>query len=367
MFALQKFVNTKFTVRLEANNKASLLAHFGKRNFAAKETIQVQNREALNSALDEELARDDRVFIMGEEVARYNGAYKVTKGLYDKYGAKRIWDTPITEAGFAGLGVGASISGTRPIIEFMTWNFAMQAIDQIVNSSAKLFYMSGGKINVPVVFRGPNGPPTGVAAQHSQCFAAWYSSVPGLKVVSPWNAADYRGLVKSAIRDDNPVIVLESEIGYNEVYSLTPEQQDQDFLIPLGSANIEVPGDHVSIIAFGRIVGHCVKAAEQLKEKGISCEVINLRTLRPLDLTTIMTSVRKTGRCVTVEEGWPQCGIGAEIIAQINENAFDYMDAPVQRVTGADVPMPYSKILEDEAMVQVENIVNAVHRTLARK
>jgi len=339
-----------------------------KRSFATGErkTIQVSVREALNMALDEELARDPNVFLMGEEVAKYNGAYKVSKGLFEKYGEKRIIDTPITEAGFAGVGVGASLAGTRPIIEFMTMNFAMQAIDQIVNSAAKLHYMSGGQLNVPIVFRGPNGPPTSVGAQHSQCFAAWYSNIPGLKVVAPWNSEDCKGLLKSSIRDDNPVVFLESELGYAEVYPLSPEAQSPDFLLPLGFARIELEGTDVTLISFSRQVGNCMKTAQILREKGISVEVINLRTIKPMDISTIVSSVRKTGRCVTVEEGFPQSGVGAEIIAQLNEHAFDFLDAPVERVTGADVPMPYTRILEERAMVQVDNIVNAAMRTLQR-
>jgi len=329
--------------------------------------ITVTMREALNMALDEELARDDKVFLMGEEVARYNGAYKVSKGLWDKYGDKRIIDTPITEAGFAGIGVGAAIGGLRPVIEFMTFNFAMQAIDHIVNSSAKLLYMSGGTIHNPIVFRGPNGPPTSVGAQHSQCFAAWYSNVPGLKVVAPWSAEDAKGLLKSSIRDNNPVVFLENEILYNEPSSLSVEAQSKDFLVPLGKAKIELSGSDISVISFSRQVGNCIKAAQILKDKhGISVEVVNLRTIRPMDIATVVSSVQKTHRCVTVEEGWSQSGVGAEIIAQLNEHAFDFLDAPVERVTGADVPMPYSKPLEDLAMVQVDNIVNAVKRVCYR-
>jgi len=331
-----------------------------------KKPINLTVREALNHALDEELARDPSVFIMGEEVARYNGAYKVSKGLYDKYGEKRVIDTPITEMGFTGMGVGAALAGTRPIIEFMTFNFAMQGIDHIVNSAAKLHYMSGGKINVPIVFRGPNGPPTSVGAQHSQDFAAWLASVPGLKVVIPWNCEDAKGLLKSAIRDDNPVCVLESELGYNETYSLSVEAQDPDFLIPIGQAKIEKEGNDVTLISYGRQVGLCLKVADTLKEKGIDVEVINLRSVRPLDVHTIVTSVRKTGRAVTVEEGWPQHGIGAEIIAQLNEHAFDHLDAPVERVTGCDVPMPYTKPLEDVAMIHEDNIARAVLKAVNR-
>jgi len=246
----------------------------------------------------------------------------------------------------------------------MTWNFAMQAIDHLVNSAAKLFYMSNGKINVPIVFRGPNGPPTSVGAQHSQCFAAWYGSIPGLKVVAPWSADDHKGLLKSAIRDDNPVIVLENEILYNETHTLSVEAQSPDFLIPIGLAKVEREGSDISLISFSRQVGNCLKAADALKEEGINAEVINLRSIRPLDVTAIINSVRKTTRVVTVEEGWPQYGVGAEIIALINEHAFGSLDAPVERITGADVPMPYAKELEDKAMVQVFNIVSAAKRAL---
>jgi len=317
-------------------------------------------------ALDEELARDEKVFLMGEEVAKYNGAYKVSKGLYDKYGEKRIIDTPITEMGFTGMGVGAALAGARPIVEFMTWNFSLQAIDHIINSAAKLHYMSGGKISMPIVFRGPNGPPTSVGAQHSQDFAAWFGSVPGLKVVAPWNCEDAKGLMKAAIRDDNPVVVLESELGYNESYALSPEAQDAEYVLPIGVAKVELEGADVTVISYGRQVGNCLKAAAQLKEHGVSVEVINLRSIRPLDVSTIVQSVRKTSRCVTVEEGWVQSGVGAEIIALLNEHAFDYLDAPVERIAGTDVPMPYTKVLEDPAMIHVQNIVNALQRTVQR-
>jgi len=306
--------------------------------------------------------------LMGEEVAHYHGAYKVSKGLWEKYTDKRIIDTPITEMGFAGIGVGAALGGLRPVIEFMTMNFSMQAIDQIINSAAKLHYMSGGKVKVPIVFRGPNGPPTSVGAQHSQCFAAWYGSCPGLKVLAPWSAEDAKGLLKTAIRDDGPVVFLESELGYNEVHTLSPEAQDKNFLIPIGKAKIEVVGNDVTIVSFSRQVGNCVKAAKELQEKhGISAEVVNLRSIRPLDIETIVKSVAKTHRLVTVEEGWPQYGVGAEIIAVVNENAFDYLDAPVDRVTGADVPMPYSQPIEKLAMVEPFNIIDAVKRVMYRK
>lgn len=335
------------------------------RKFATEEK-EVTVRDALNSALDEELARDEKVFIMGEEVGQYQGAYKITKGLVDKYGPQRVVDTPITEAGFGGLGVGAAMAGLRPVVEWMTWNFAMQAIDQIINSAAKTRYMSGGTIKVPIVFRGPNGPPTSVGAQHSQCFAAWYSNVPGLKVIAPWSAEDHRGLMKAAIRDDNPVIFLEAELLYNYKFKLSPESQSHDFTIPIGKAKVEREGKDVTLIAFSRVVSSTMEAAQKLAEQGISAEVINLRTLRPLDKETIINSVKKTNRVVTVEEGWPQCGIGAEITAMLVEHAFDHLDAPVERIAGADVPMPYAKNLEDKAMVQTENIVNAAKRVCYR-
>jgi len=331
-----------------------------------KKPITVTVRDALNMALEEELARDEKVFLMGEEVARYQGAYKVSKGLWEKFGDKRVIDTPITEMGFAGVGVGAALGGLRPIVEFMTFNFAMQAIDHIVNSASKLLSMSGGQINTPIVFRGPNGPPTSVGAQHSQCFAAWYSNVPGLKVVAPWSCEDAKGLLKSSIRDDNPVVFLENEISYNESYPLSVEAQSPDFLIPLGKAKIEVQGTDITIVSFSRQVGNCIKAAALLKNEGISAEVVNLRTIKPMDVATVITSIQKTGRLVTVEEGWPQSGVGAEIIAQANEHAFDFLDAPPERLTGADVPIPYSAPLEARAMVQVENIVNAVKRVCFR-
>jgi len=323
-------------------------------------------RDALRDAMAEEMERDSKVFLMGEEVGQYNGAYKVSKELMDRFGRERVVDTPITEAGFTGLGVGAALSGTRPIIEFMTFNFAMQAIDHVVNSAAKFRYMTGGQFTCPIVFRGPNGPPRSVGAQHSQCFAAWYGSVPGLKVVAPWNCTDAKGLLKAAIRDNNPVVVLESEIGYNEKYELSPEAQDKDFVLPIGKAHIEKQGSDVTIIAFSRIVGETLKAAVELEKQGINAEVINLRTIRPLDVETIINSIKKTNHLVTVEEGWPHFGVGAELVALANEEAFDYLDAPPERVTGADVPMPYSYVLEDEAMVKPINIVRAAQRVCYR-
>jgi len=309
-------------------------------------------------AIEEEMKRDSRVFLLGEEVAQYNGAYKVSKGLLDKFGGERVVDTPITEAGFAGLAVGAALAGLRPICEFMTWNFSMQAIDHIVNSAAKTFYMSGGQQSVPIVFRGPNGAAAAVAAQHSQCFASWYGSVPGLKVVAPYDSEDARGLLKSAIRDNNPVVVLENELMYGVSFPLTPEQLSPDFLIPIGKAKIMRAGTDVTIVTFSKPVGKALEAAKELSAKGISAEVINLRSIRPLDRQTIINSVKKTGRLVTVEEAWPQSGVGAEIISLINESeAFDFLDAPPLRITNADVPMPYAENLETAVIPQVSNIV----------
>jgi pyruvate dehydrogenase E1 component beta subunit len=337
-----------------------------KRAYCTPGPKEVTVRDALNMALDEELARDPKVFLMGEEVALYNGAYKVSKGLHAKYGSDRIIDTPITESGFTGLGVGAAMGGTRPVIEFMTWNFALQAIDHIVNTAAKTRYMTGGNFEVPITFRGPNGPPTAVAAQHSQCFAAWYSSLPGVKVVAPYSAEDAKGLLKSAIRDNNPVVVLENELCYNYKFPLSVEAQSPDFVVPIGKAKIERQGSDITVITHSRLVGESIKAADQLKGEGISVEVINLRTIRPLDLDTIIASVKKTGRVVTAEEGFVQCGVGAEISALLMEHCFDYLDAPVERVAVADVPMPYAKSIEDLAIPQAVNIVNAIKRVTYR-
>jgi len=313
-------------------------------------------REALRNAMAEEMRLDKKVFVMGEEVAEYQGAYKVTQGLLEEFGEKRVYDTPITEHGFAGLGVGAAFGNLRPIVEFMTFNFAMQAIDQIINSAAKTLYMSGGQMGCPIVFRGPNGAASRVAAQHSQCYASWYAHCPGLKVVSPWSSADAKGLLKSAIRDPDPVIFLENEVMYGQSFNCP---DSEDFLIPIGKANIEKEGNDVTIIAFSIMVGRSIEAANILKENGINAEVINLRTLRPLDTETIINSVKKTNRVVTCEEGFPFSGIGAEISAMITEKAFDWLDAPIIRVTGKDVPMPYAANLEKLALPQVEDIVKA--------
>jgi pyruvate dehydrogenase E1 component beta subunit len=304
----------------------------------------------------EEMRRDRDVFLMGEEVAQYQGAYKISQGLLDEFGPMRVIDTPITEQGFAGIGVGAAFAGLKPIVEFMTWNFAMQAIDQIVNSAAKTLYMSGGQVNCPIVFRGPNGAAARVAAQHSQCYSAWYAHVPGLKVVAPSNPADAKGLLKSAIRDPNPVLVLENEVLYG---SHGPVPKAEDWLVPIGKARIARPGTQVTIVSFARGMAYALEAAEQLAKEGIEAEVIDLRTLRPLDLETVIASVRKTNRIVTVEEAWPVCSVGSEICAQVAMQAFDYLDAPPAKVTGADVPMPYAANLERLALPSAAQVIEA--------
>ena len=313
-------------------------------------------REALRDAMAEEMRRDSDVFVMGEEVAEYQGAYKVTQGLLQEFSARRVIDTPITEHGFAGLGIGAALAGLKPVVEFMTFNFAMQAMDHLINSAAKTRYMSGGQVDVSIVFRGPNGPAARVAAQHSQDFTAWYSHIPGLKVVAPYTAADAKGLLKSAIRDPNPVIFLENEILYGQSF---PVPKLDDYLVPIGKAKIARGGDHVTLVAWSMGMTYALKAAEQLSREGIEAEVIDLRTLKPMDLETILESVRKTGRLVTVEEGWRQSGVGAEIAAATMERAFDWLDAPVARVTGKDVPMPYAANLEKLALPSVAEVVEA--------
>jgi len=314
-------------------------------------------REALRDAMAEEMRTDERVFLMGEEVAQYQGAYKVSQGLLNEFGEKRIIDTPITEHGFTGLGIGAAFGGLRPIIEFMTFNFAVQALDQIINSAAKTRYMSGGQMSAPMVFRGANGAAARVGAQHSQCYAAWYAHVPGLKVVAPWSGEDAKGLLKAAIRDDNPVIVLENEIMYGQSFDVP---DDTEFVVPIGKAKIERYGSDITITAYAISVGLALQAAEILSKEGIEAEVINLRSLRPLDIQTVITSVKKTNRLVNVEESWPTCGIGSEIAAQIMEHAFDYLDAPVIRVSCKDVPMPYAANLEQLALPKPPQIVEAV-------
>ena len=324
---------------------------------------QITVREALRDAMAEEMRRDDKVFLMGEEVGEYQGAYKVSQGLLDEFGDRRVVDTPITEMGFAGLGVGAAFGELKPIIEFMTFNFSMQAIDQIINSAAKTLYMSGGQMGCPIVFRGPNGAASRVAAQHSQCYASWYAHCPGLKVVSPWSAADAKGLLKAAIRDPNPVIFLENEVLYGQSFDVP---DDDDLVVPIGKANIVRPGKDVTITAFSIMVGKALDAAEELAKDGIDAEVIDLRSLRPLDTETIMTSLMKTNRMVSCEEGFPFAGIGAELVAQVNEQAFDYLDAPVARVTGKDVPMPYAENLEKLALPQIHDIVDAARQVCYR-
>ena len=319
-------------------------------------TKQQTVREALRDAMAEEMRKDERVFVMGEEVAEYQGAYKVTQGLLDEFSNKRVIDTPITEHGFAGLGVGAAFGELRPVIEFMTFNFSMQAIDQIINSAAKTLYMSGGQMGCPIVFRGPNGAASRVAAQHSQCYASWYAHCPGLKVVSPWSAADAKGLLKAAIRDPNPVIFLENEVMYGQSFDV-PEHED--WVVPIGKAKVVRPGSDVTITAFSIMVGKALEAAEQLAAEGIDAEVIDLRTIRPLDTETIVESVKKTSRLISCEEGFPFAGIGSELAVQMMEQAFDYLDAPVMRVTGKDVPMPYAANLEKLALPQADDIVAA--------
>lgn len=326
----------------------------------AQQTVRV----ALRDAMAEEMRRDKEVFVMGEEVAEYQGAYKVTEGLLAEFGAARVVDTPITEHGFAGLGVGAAMMGLKPVVEFMTFNFAMQAMDHIINSAAKTNYMSGGQIRCPIVFRGPNGAASRVGAQHSQCYASWYAHVPGLKVVAPWDAASAKGLLKAAIRDPNPVIFLENEILYGQSFDV-PE--GDDVTLEIGKAAVVREGTDVTIVAFSIMVGKALEAAKQLADEGISAEVIDLRTIRPLDTETIIESVKKTSRCVSVEEGWPAAGIGAEIAAIIMEHAFDYLDAPVKRVAGVDVPLPYAANLEKLALPQASHIMEAVKEVCARE
>jgi pyruvate dehydrogenase E1 component beta subunit len=316
-------------------------------------------REALRDAMALEMRADDRVFLMGEEVAQYQGAYKVSQGLLDEFGDRRVIDTPITEHGFTGMAVGAAMNGLKPIVEFMTFNFAMQAMDQIINSAAKTLYMSGGQMGTPIVFRGPNGAASRVAAQHSQCYASWYAHCPGLKVVAPWSSADAKGLLRAAIRDPNPVIVLENEILYGQTFECPTSD---DFVLPIGRAKIERPGERVTIVAFSIMVGVALKAAEALAAQGIDAEVINLRSLRPLDTETIVRSVKNTNRLVTVEEGWPYAGIGAEVAMQVIENCFDWLDAPPVRVHGADVPLPYAANLEKLALPQPDWVIDAVRK-----
>lgn len=324
-------------------------------------TAEITVREALHDAMQAELRRDPDVFLIGEEVAEYQGAYKISQGLLAEFGDKRVIDMPITEHGFTGMAVGAALTGLKPIVEFMTMNFSMQAIDHIINSAAKTLYMSGGQMGCPIVFRGPNGAAARVGAQHSQCYGSWYAHVPGLKVVAPWSSADAKGLLRAAIRDPNPVIVLENEILYGRKF---PCPMDEDFILPIGKAKVEREGRDVTIVTFSIMVTTALEAAEVLAQQGIEAEVINLRSLRPLDTATIVESVKKTSRLVTLEEGWPFAGIGAEVAMQVIEHAFDWLDAPPARVTGEDVPMPFAANLEKLALPQPEHVVEAVRRLI---
>lgn len=332
------------------------------KDWGPTKTITV--REALRDAMAAEMRTDADVFLIGEEVAQYQGAYKISQGLLEEFGPRRVMDMPITEHGFTGMAVGAAFTGLKPIVEFMTFNFSMQAIDQIINSAAKTLYMSGGQLGCPIVFRGPNGAASRVAAQHSQCYASWYAHCPGLKVVAPWSAADAKGLLRAAIRDPNPVIVLENEILYGQSFECPTAD---DFVLDIGKAKVEREGSDVTIVAFSIMVGMAMQAAEKLAEQGISAEVINLRSIRPLDTETIAASVRKTNRLVTLEEGWPFAGIGAEVAMQIMETAFDHLDAPPVRVTGVDVPMPYAANLEKLALPRLEQVVEAARSVTYRR
>lgn len=336
------------------------------RGYASGGVKEMTVREALNEALAEELEQNPKVFVLGEEVAQYNGAYKVTKGLLDRFGDQRIIDSPITESGFTGLTVGAALAGLHPVCEFMTFNFAMQAIDQIINSAAKTHYMSGGIQPCNITFRGPNGFAAGVAAQHSQDYSAWYGSIPGLKVVTPWSAEDAKGLLKAAIRDPNPVVVLENELLYGQSFPMSEEAQRSDFVIPFGKAKVERQGKDLTIITLSRCVGQSLVAAENLKKKyGVEVEVINLRSIKPLDVEAIVKSVKKTGRLLAVESGFPSYGVGSEILALTMEYAFDYLEAPAQRMTGAEVPTPYAKELEDMAFPN-EDLIEAFAKKMLK-
>jgi pyruvate dehydrogenase E1 component beta subunit len=339
-----------------APSAISAASTFADPDIAGKPLKKITVRDALRDAMAEEMRRDDRVFLMGEEVAQYQGAYKVSRDLLQEFGDKRVIDTPITEHGFAGMGVGAAMAGLKPIVEFMTWNFAMQAIDHIINSAAKTLYMSGGQIKSSIVFRGPNGAASRVGAQHSQDYAAWYGNVPGLKVIAPYDAADAKGLLKAAIRDPNPVVFLEHEMMYGHEFDI-PDVED--WVVPIGKAKVRREGSDVTLVAYSRMVGFALKAAEELEKEGISAEVVDLRTIRPMDHATILESVKKTNRLVTVEEGWGPMGVGAEIVARITEFGFDYLDAPPLRVHQEDVPLPYAANLEALSLPSVEKIVKA--------
>ncbi|KAJ1859431.1 pyruvate dehydrogenase E1, beta subunit [Coemansia sp. RSA 1822] len=361
--AFKALFKQPLAARVATRTPRAVLSALRFNSTSAGESITV--REALNQAIEEEMDRDEAVWLLGEEVAQYNGAYKVSKGLLDKFGPKRVVDTPITEMGFAGLAVGAAFHGTKPICEFMTFNFAMQAIDQIINSGAKTHYMSGAFAQCPIVFRGPNGAAAGVAAQHSQDYASWYGQIPGLKVVSPYDAEDAKGLMKAAIRDPNPVVVLENELMYGVSFPSSSEIASKDFVVPIGKAKIAREGTDITIATYSRPVAFALEAAEMLAKEGISVEVINLRSIRPLDLAAIVKSIKKTNHLMTVEQGFPQFGVGSEVSAQIMESeGFDYLDAPVCRITGADVPMPYAQNLEALALPDAEVIYKQAKRVL---
>jgi pyruvate dehydrogenase E1 component beta subunit len=355
-----KKINPKVSKNEALNNESLKINH--KKTPHAKSGEKTV-REAIRDAMAEEMRLDDEVFLMGEEVADYQGAYKVSQGLIEEFGDRRVIDTPITEHGFTGLAIGAAFAGLKPIVEFMTFNFALQAMDQIINSAAKTLYMSGGQMGCPIVFRGPNGAAARVAAQHSQDFAAWFSSIPGLKVIQPYTSRDAKGLLKSAIRDPNPVIFLENEILYGQSFDISTIS-DKDELIPIGKANLYQEGTDITLISFGIGMKHTVEAAKILEGKNVSCEIIDLRTLRPLDNEAILQSVKKTNRCITIEEGFPVCSVGNHISAMLMENAFDYLDAPVINCTGKDVPMPYASNLEKEAMLTADTIVSAIEKIL---
>ncbi|KAK5650011.1 hypothetical protein RI129_001040 [Pyrocoelia pectoralis] len=350
------------------SNFTSRFVSFLNRSFSTNKALNAQPmtvRDALNSAIDEEMEKDERVFILGEEVAQYDGAYKVSRGLWKKYGDKRVIDTPITEMGFAGIAVGAAMAGLKPVCEFMTFNFSMQAIDHVINSAAKTFYMSAGRVNVPIVFRGPNGAASGVGAQHSQCYGAWYAHCPGLKVISPYTSEDCKGLLKAAIRDPDPVVFLENELLYGVQFPMSDEALSKDFIIPIGKAKIEKPGKHITLVAHSRAVDTCLIAAKELAGQGIEAEVINLRSLRPLDMDAINASVMKTNHLISVEQGWPTCGIGSEVLARIMESeVFFHLDQPAIRITGVDTPMPYAKTLEEAALPRASDVVTAVKKIL---
>ncbi len=357
----EKLKGKLFTNVIDDEPKKTLEASSNNKKIESKSSGTITVREAIRDALAEEMRLDSDVFIMGEEVAEYQGAYKVTQGLLKEFGSSRVIDTPITENGFAGMAIGAAFTGLRPVVEFMTFNFSLQAMDHIINSAAKTLYMGGGQLNCPIVFRGPNGAAARVGAQHSQDLTAWFSHIPGLKVVSPYTVNDHKGLLKAAIRDPNPVIFLENEILYGDSGELTIKN---DEIIPIGKANVLRKGEQVTLVSHSISLKLCLEAAKKLESNGISCEIIDLRTIKPLDIDTIIESVKKTNRCVVVEQGWAQSGVSSEIISVIMENAFDWLDAPVKRITGKDVPMPYAENLEKLALPSLDELINAINELI---